>query len=148
MSEQVAQPAWRVDLFATLDGWPSGVAVSRSGRCFVALPQAVDQTSKATLVEVIDGRGHPFEPSGAAITSIQVLRHDDGTLYALDTGSEALSGCDPDRAALWAVDLQTDAVRRYGFDRSVLFRNLLPERSGRLRRPIGSPTNSRTLARL
>lgn len=72
------------------------------------------------------GAGHPFEPSGASFTSIQGLRYDDGMLYALDTGSEALSGCDPNRAAPLAVDLQTDVVRRYGFDRSVLLETSYP----------------------
>lgn len=88
-------------MFATLEGWPSGVAVSTSGRCFVALPQALGQTSAATLVEIVDGRGQPFEPKGAAFMSIQGLRYDDGKLYALDTGSQGLSGCETRTACSW-----------------------------------------------
>jgi sugar lactone lactonase YvrE len=43
-------------------------------------------------------------------------------LFALDTGSTNLSGCDPDLAALWVVDLTSNEVRRHSFDRTILFR--------------------------
>jgi sugar lactone lactonase YvrE len=115
-----AWPSWDVEQVATIGGWPSGIAVSSTGRCFVALPQANGQALISTVLEIIDGEGRPLE--AASFTSVQGLRSEGDRLYALDTGSKELSGCDPDLAALWVVDLVTGAIEhRFGFDDTTLF---------------------------
>jgi hypothetical protein len=101
--------SYRVERIAEFNGWPSGVAVSSHGRIFVSFPQANYQLSAATLCEIDDGMAIPFPYGG--FTSIQGLRCGaNDKVYALDTGSTDLSGCDPERAALWLLDAHSGAV--------------------------------------
>lgn len=111
---------WRAERVAEFNGWPSGVAVTSKGRIFVSFPQANYQLSAATLCEVENGIAFPFPC--AEFTSIHGL-HCGGNdrIYALDTGSTDLSGCDPKRAALWELDAHAGTVlKRYAFASDVV----------------------------
>lgn len=122
-----------VDVVAELEGWPSGIAVSPSGRLFVSFPRADQLADVPTLTEIRDGRVIPFPDalmndvtSGGRtqrFTSIHGLRAGPANqLFAIDTGSKSLSGCDPSAAALWVIDLDLDViVRRYAFPPDVVF---------------------------
>jgi Major royal jelly protein len=100
---------WRAERVAEFIGWPSGVAVSSHGRIFVSFPQANYQVSAATLCEVENGIAFPFP--FAQFTSIHGLHCDENDrIYALDTGSTDLSGCNPKRAALWVLDVHAGTV--------------------------------------
>lgn len=101
--------SWKVDRIAEFNGWPSGVAVSSHGRIFVSFPQANFQLSAATLCEVENGIAFPFPFPD--FTSIQGLRcGENDKIYALDTGSTDLSGCDPKKTALWKLDAHAGTV--------------------------------------
>lgn len=107
---------WQVDQVAALPGWPSGVAVTGSGRVFVSAPQHDQPAPMPTVVEIVDGAAQPLDPAiTEELTSVQGLRAGpDETLYALDSGVRALTGIDRDRAGLWAIDVATStAARRY-----------------------------------
>jgi hypothetical protein len=111
---------WRAERIAEFNGWPSGVAVSSHGRIFVSFPQANYQVSAATLCEIESGIAFPFPC--AEFTSIHGLRcGENDTIYALDTGSTDLSGCNPKSAALWVLDAHAGTVlKRYTFPANVL----------------------------
>jgi hypothetical protein len=111
---------WRAERIAEFNGWPSGVAVSSRGRIFVSFPQANYQLSAATLCEIENGIAFPFPC--AEFTSIQGLRcGENDRIYALDTGSTDLSGCNPKRAALWILDAHAGSVlKRHAFSSDVL----------------------------
>jgi hypothetical protein len=111
---------WHAERVAEFNGWPSGVAVSSHGRIFVSFPQANYQLSAATLCEVENGVAFPF-PS-AEFTSISGLRcGENDRIYALDTGSTDLSGCNPKRAALWVLDAHVGTIlKRYSFPSDVV----------------------------
>ncbi len=114
--------AWQVERVAALPGWPSGVAVTGSGRVFVSAPQHDQPAQMPTVVEIVDGAAHPLDPAIAdALTSVQGLRAGpDETLYALDSGVRALTGIDRERAGLWAIDVASSTVtRRYAFPTQV-----------------------------
>jgi hypothetical protein len=103
------QKNYRVERIAEFNGWPSGIAVSSHGRIFVSFPQANYQLSAATLCEIEAGVAIPFPFGG--FTSIQGLRcGENDKIYALDTGSTDLSGCDAKRAALWVLDAHSGVV--------------------------------------
>jgi hypothetical protein len=105
---------WRAERIAEFNGWPSGVAVSSHGRVFVSFPQANYQLSAATLCEVENGIAFPFPFAG--FTSIHGLRCGNDRIYALDTGSTDLSGCNPASAALWVLDAHAGTVlKRHSF---------------------------------
>jgi hypothetical protein len=106
---------WRAERIAEFNGWPSGVAVSSHGRIFVSFPQANYQLSAATLCEVENGIAFPFPFAG--FTSIHGLRcGEKDRVYALDTGSTDLAGCDPASAALWVLDAHGGTVlHRHAF---------------------------------
>jgi hypothetical protein len=106
---------WRAERVAEFNGWPSGVAVSSHGRIFVSFPQANYQLSAATLCEVENGIAFPFP--FAEFTSIHGLRcGENDRIYALDTGSTDLSGCDPKSTALWVLDAHAGTVlKRHSF---------------------------------
>jgi len=113
---------WQVDRVAVLPGWPSGVAVTGSGRVFVSAPQHDQPAHMPTVVEIVDGTVQPLDPATAqGLTSVQGLRAGpDETLYALDSGVRALTGIDSERAGLWAIDVATATVtRRYTFPTGV-----------------------------
>jgi Major royal jelly protein len=111
---------WQVQRVAEFNGWPSGVAVSSRGRLFVSFPQANYQLSAATLCEVDNGIAFPFP--FAEFTSIHGLRSgENDSIYALDTGSTDLSGCNPSRAALWVLDAHAGTVlKRHSFPSDVV----------------------------
>jgi sugar lactone lactonase YvrE len=111
---------WRVERIAEFNGWPSGVAVSSHGRIFVSFPQANYQLSAATLCEVENGIAFPFPFAG--FTSIHGLCcGENDSIYALDTGSTDLSGCNPKNAALWVLDAHAGTVlERHTFDADVV----------------------------
>ena len=111
---------WRVERVAEFNGWPSGVAVSSRGRIFVSFPQANYQLSAATLCEVENGVAFPFP--FPEFTSIQGLHcGENDRVYALDTGSTDLHGCNPQRAALWVLDGHGGTVlKRYSFPADVV----------------------------
>lgn len=114
------------------DAWPSGIAVSRSGRIFVSFPRVEQPPAPATLAEIRDGRRIPFpdelvnDPHAGdptqRFTSIHGLAMAPGNrLFALDTGAQTMAGCDPSAAALYLIDLDHDAiVRRYTFGHGVV----------------------------
>ncbi len=114
------------------DAWPSGVAVSRSGRIFVSFPRVEDPPAPATLAEIRDGRAVAFpdelvnDPSAGdptqRFTSIHGIALAPGNrLFALDTGARTMDGCDPAAAALYLIDLDHDAiVRRFTFAAGVV----------------------------
>jgi Major royal jelly protein len=106
---------WRAERVAEFNGWPSGVAVSSRGRIFVSFPQANYQQSAATLCEVENGIAFPFPC--AEFTSIHGLRcGENDRIYALDTGSTDLSGCNPQSTALWVLDAHAGtALKRHSF---------------------------------
>jgi hypothetical protein len=112
--------SWRVEQIAEFNGWPSGVAVSSHGRIFVSFPQANYQLSAATLCEIENGAAIPFPFAG--FTSIQGLRSgENDKIYALDTGSTDLSGCDPARVALWVLGAHSGTViERHTFPADVV----------------------------
>jgi Major royal jelly protein len=111
---------WQAQRVAEFNGWPSGVAVSSHGRIFVSFPQANHQASAATLCEVEHGVAFPFP--FAQFTSVHGLRCGDcDRIYALDTGSSDLSGCDPEKAALWVLDAHAGTVlKRHAFHGDVV----------------------------
>lgn len=121
-----------LEVVGSFDAWPSGIAVSRSGRMFVSLPRVAQPVSTATLVELRDGKPHPFpdelvnDPAAAdathRFTSIHGIRMAPGNrLFALDTGATSFDGCDPAAAALYCIDLDHNAiVRRYSFAEGVV----------------------------
>jgi sugar lactone lactonase YvrE len=101
--------------------WPSGVAVSRSGRIFVSFPRLDAKKATATLVEVRDGESVPFpdelvnaiDDSDAShrFRSVHGITIGPGNrLLALDTGAYATGACDPHAAKLWVIDLDTEAI--------------------------------------
>ncbi len=113
---------WQVDRVAVLPGWPSGVAVTGSGRVFVSAPQHDQPAHMPTVVEIVDGTVQPLDPATTqGLTSAQGLRAGpDETLYAPDSGVRALTGIDSERAGLWAIDVATATVtRRYTFPTGV-----------------------------
>jgi hypothetical protein len=120
LRENRSHENWHVERIAEFNGWPSGVAVSSHGRIFVSFPQANYQLSAATLCEVEGGVASPFP--FAEFTSIQGLRcGENDKIYALDTGSTDLSGCDPNGAALWVLDAHAGtAIRRFAFPADVV----------------------------
>ena len=114
------------------DAWPSGIAVSRSGRIFVSFPRVEMPPAPATLAEIQDGKVVPFpdelmNDTGAGdvtqrFTSIHGIAMAPGNrLFALDTGSNSMEGCDPAAAALYLIDLDHNAVvRRFTFAHDVV----------------------------
>ncbi len=114
------------------DAWPSGIAVSRSGRIFVSFPRLEEPRAAATLAEVRSGKAYPFPDELSndttagdktqRFTSIHgVAMAPANRLFALDTGSNTMDGCDPAAAALYLIDLDHDAiVRRYTFGHGVV----------------------------
>lgn len=111
---------WRAERVAEFNGWPSGVAVSSHGRVFVSFPQANYQLSAATLCEIENGVAFPFPAS--QFTSVSALRcGGNDRLYALDTGSTDLSGCNPKMAALWVLDAHAGTIlQRHSFPGDVV----------------------------
>lgn len=121
-----------LELIAEFEMWPTGIAVSRSGRIFVSFPRADQPVAGPTLAEIRDGRVHPFPDESAneaeggvsarRFTSVHGLRMGPANrLFAIDTGSTALGGCDPSLTALCVIDLDHDAiVRRYDFPSDVV----------------------------
>lgn len=105
---------WRVEQVAALPGWTSGVAVASSGRVFVSAPQSDQPARMPTVAEIVDGAARPFPVDVAdTFTSVQGLRAGpDNTLYALETGVRALSGCDTAKAALRVIDVESAQVVR------------------------------------
>lgn len=120
------------EVVAAFDMWPSGIAVSRSGRIFVSLPRVAQPVAGPTLVEIRDGRPVAFPDDsvndlGAAdathrFTSIHGIRMTPGNrLFALDSGATSFDGCDPAATALYCIDLDRNAiVRRYTFAAGVV----------------------------
>lgn len=114
------------------DAWPSGIAVSRSGRIFVSFPRVEEPPAPATLAEIQDGRALPFPDTmmndtsagdkTQRFTSIHGIAMAPGNrLFALDTGSNTMDGCDPEAAALYLIDLDRNAVvRRFTFAHDVV----------------------------
>ena len=114
--------------------WPSGVAVSRSGRIFVSFPRVEQPPAPATLAEIRDGRAVAFpdelvnDPGSGdpkqRFTSIHGLALAPGNrLFALDTGAQTMEGCTPEDAALYLIDLDHDAiVRRFTFGAGVVLK--------------------------
>ena len=119
------------ETFATFDFWPSGVAVSRSGRVFVSLPRIDPERSPATLVEVTGEGTKPYpdplvntmdesDPAGRFVSVHGITIGPGNRLLALDTGANAFDRCDPAAAKLWVIDLDRDAiVHGIGFARDV-----------------------------
>jgi sugar lactone lactonase YvrE len=106
---------------AAFDFWPSGIAVSRSGRVFVSFPRIASERAPATLAELIDGRPVPFpdalvngiDPSDAVHRFVSVhgiIIGPGNRLLALDTGAHAFTGADPHAAKLWVIDLDHNVV--------------------------------------
>ena len=114
------------------EAWPSGIAVSRSGRIFVSFPRVETPPAPATLAEIQDGKAIPFPDelmndasAGDAtqrFTSIHGIAMAPGNrLFALDTGSNTMAGCDPAATALYLIDLDHNAVvRRFTFAHDVV----------------------------
>jgi hypothetical protein len=122
--------SWKAERVAEFSGWPSGVAVSSHGRVYVGFPRGGGQLSPATLCEIVDGLAVPFpfdslhgDPPTQPFTSVQGLRcGPNDRIYALDSGSTELSGCDPARAALWVLDAHSGTVlKRHAFRSDVVF---------------------------
>ncbi len=104
--------------------------MSSHGRIYVGFPRGAGQLSPATLCEIVDGHAVPFpfdslngDPPSQPFTSIQGLRcGPNDRIYALDSGSTDLSGCDPARAALWILNAHSGAVlKRCAFRPDVVF---------------------------
>jgi len=129
---QIRGVSKNLEAIGTFDAWPSGIAVSRSGRIFVSLPRVGQPAAAPTLVELRDGKpvAYPDElvndPTAAdathRFTSIHGIRMTPGNrLFVLDTGAESFEGCEPAAAALYCIDLDSDAiVRRYTFAEGVV----------------------------
>ena len=101
--------------------WPSGIAVSRSGRIFVSFPRLDEKRATATLAELRDGVAVAFpdelvnaiDESDRAhrFVSVHGITIGPGNrLLALDTGAYSLDACDPTVAKLWVIDLDRDAI--------------------------------------
>ncbi len=109
------------EAIARFADWPSGIAVSRSGRVFVSFPRIDPARPPATLVELVDGEAVPFpdelvnaqDDGGDAhrFTSVHGITIGPGNrLLALDTGAHAFDRCDPALAKLWVIDLDNHAI--------------------------------------
>lgn len=114
------------------DAWPSGIAVSRSGRIFVSFPRVESPPARITLGEWHDGKLVPFpdeltnDVAAGDVTQRFTSIHGIGMapanrLFAIDTGATTLGGCDPNAAALYLIDLDHNSIaRRYAFSRDVV----------------------------
>jgi len=111
----------RPQAVAEFDDWPSGIAVSRSGRTFVSFPRLDPQRAPATLVELIGGRAVPFpddlvnaidgsDPRHRFVSVHGITIGPGNRLLALDTGAHSTAGGDPTAAKLWVIDLDTNAI--------------------------------------
>lgn len=117
-----ATPSLRPEAIAEFpEHWPSGIAVSRSGRIFVSLPRLDPEPAPATLVELVDGRPVPFpdesvnaydvtDPEHRFVSVHGITMGPGNRLLVLDTAARTLDGCDPDAAKLWVIDLDTNAI--------------------------------------
>jgi sugar lactone lactonase YvrE len=106
---------------ATFDFWPSGVAVSRSGRIFVSFPRIDPERPPVTLIELVHGRPVPFpdrfvntydpnDPQRRFVSVDGITIGPGNRLLALDTGAHDFSVCDPFAAKLWVIDLDRDTI--------------------------------------
>ena len=103
------------------DAWPSGIAVSRSGRVFVSFPRVEEPPAPITLAEIIDGKAIPFpdelvnaiDPTDTAhrFVSVHGIALGPGNrLLVLDTAANSFDGCDPKAAKLWIIDLDSNTI--------------------------------------
>jgi sugar lactone lactonase YvrE len=103
------------------DFWPSGIAVSRSGRIFVSFPRLDAEPANPTLAELRGGTVVPFpdelvntvdasDPQHRFVSVHGIAMGPGNRLYALDTGARSLAACDPASAKLYVIDLDTNAI--------------------------------------
>ncbi len=101
--------------------WPSGIAVSRSGRIFLSFPRLDEKKATPTLAELRDGVAVPFpdelvntidpsDPTHRFVSVHGIAITPGNRLLALDTGATSLDACDPHAAKLWVIDLDSNAI--------------------------------------